>query len=121
MIQKDLNLEQEILMVLTLAEGKGLKTEKIARHVFNACNSMFNPLDYKDIYNYVSQFLQKSQKGPHPIVEKIGYGIYRINESAHDAKQYLLQFGRQETAEKTSGNEEPKDLSLSLFDIDSFS
>lgn len=116
-----MNYNQEILRVLAMAGHDGLKMEKIVRHVFNACNTMFNPLDYKDIYNYVSQFLQKSQKGPHPIVEKIGYGIYRINESAHDAKQYLLQFGRQETAEKTSGSEEPKDLSLSLFDIDSFS
>lgn len=57
-----MNFDQEILRILTLAGDGGLKTEKIARHVFNSCNSMFTPLNYKDVHSYVSQFLIKMRK-----------------------------------------------------------
>ena len=42
-----MNYDHEILAVLTRAGEKGLKLQYIARHVYNACNSMFTPLDYK--------------------------------------------------------------------------
>ena len=55
-----MNYDREILAVLTQAGEKGLKLEHIVRHVYNACNSMFTPLNYKDVYTYVSQYLVKS-------------------------------------------------------------
>ena len=59
-----MNLEQEILSVLVQAGSKGLKLEKIARHVYNSGNSIFHPLDYKMVYNFVSQYLMKNSKDP---------------------------------------------------------
>lgn len=109
-----MSYEKEILETLTLAGNKGLKLEKIARHVFNACNSMFNPLDYKDVYGYVSQFLIKCSKDEKSLVEKCGYGVYRLNLDAYEARQLLLEFTEDKSALPTK---EPNndDDSLSLF------
>ena len=108
-----MSYDQEILRTLTLAGEKGLKMEKIARHVFNACNSMFNPLDYKDVYAYVSQFLAKSSKNEKSLVEKCGYGVYRLNLGTSEARQLILQF----TDDKPIPTKEveAEDDSLSLF------
>lgn len=115
-----MNLEQEILRVLILAGDNGLKTEKIARHVFNACNSMFNPLEYKNVHYSVSQYLIKCSKDSSSVICKgKGHGIYRINFKAQIAQQLLLKF-RPHQDEQSDGS--PKtaadsdDLSLSLFD-----
>ena len=40
-----MKLEQEIFNVLVQAGSQGLKLEKIVRHVYNSCNSIFTPLD----------------------------------------------------------------------------
>ena len=44
--------DREIFKVLSEAGEQGLKTEKIAHHVFNACNSIFNP--NKDEQSFIS-------------------------------------------------------------------
>ena len=72
-----MNYDHEILAVLTQAGEKGLKLEHIVRHVYNACNSMFTPLNYKDVYAYVSLYLVKSSKLQGSCVQKAGYGVYR--------------------------------------------
>lgn len=112
-----MNYDQEILRTLTLAGNDGLKAEKIARHVFNACNSMFNPLNYKEVHAYVSQFLIKYAKDPLSIIEKgEGHGVYRLNFSTNRAQQLMLKFGAHEeekVKEEKEGTEE--DQSLSLF------
>lgn len=105
--------DDEILRILTEAGAKGLKTEKIARNVFNACNSMFNPLDYEDVHAYVTQYLLKNSKNPDSIIEKAEWGVYRINLWSKDASQLMLKF--------TDNTDEPEekapadDKSLSLF------
>lgn len=110
-----MNYDQEILRTLTLAGDGGLKAEKIARHVFNACNSMFNPLNYKDVHAYVSQFLIKCAKDPQSIIEKgEGHGVYRLNFSTNRAQQLMLKFGAHEE-EKEEKDKDDVDLSLSLF------
>ena len=92
-----MNYDQEILKFLTLAGDKGLKAEKIARHVFNACNSMFTPLDYKDVHAYVSQFLIKYAKDSTSVIEKgEGHGVYRLNLKSNKAQQLMLKFGAHE-------------------------
>ena len=59
-----MKLEQEIFNVLVQAGSQGLKLEKIVRHVYNSCNSIFTPLDYKYVYGFVSQYLIKNSKNP---------------------------------------------------------
>ncbi len=109
------NLEKEIYRVLTLAGKKGLKTDRIARHVFNSCNSMFIPLDYKEVHVYVSQFLIRKSKNKESWVEKgNGYGVYRLNARSEEARQFKLRFqdAAQEAGERMVQED---DRSLSLF------
>lgn len=103
-----------IQTVLAEAGNEGLSVQKISRHVFNASNSLFNPVNYDDVHAYVLQYLQRNSNNPNSIIERTSTrGIYRLNPTSADAQQLMLRF--QEPAQ-----EEPtkvyKDLSLSLFD-----
>ena len=110
-----MNYDQEILRTLTLAGDKGLKAEKIARHVFNACNSMFNPLNFKDVHAYVSQFLIKCAKDSSSIIEKgEGHGVYHLNFNTNKAQQLMLKFGAH-IEEPESEEPEAPTGELSLF------
>lgn len=42
-----MNYDSEILFVLTEAGEKGLSVKKIARHVFNNCNGLFDVVPLK--------------------------------------------------------------------------
>ncbi len=109
------NLEKEIFRVLTLAGKKGLKTDRIARHVFNSCNSMFSPLDYREVHVYVSQFLIRMSKDKESWVEKgDGHGVYRLNARSEETQQLQLRFeDAPQKVEERSVQE--NDMSLSLF------
>ena len=88
-----MKLEQEIFNVLVQAGSQGLKLEKIVRHVYNSCNSIFTPLDYRYVYGFVSQYLIKNSKNPSSIIEKgKGYGVYRINYKSSPMQQLMLDF-----------------------------
>ena len=100
-----MNYDHEILAVLTQAGEKGLKLEHIVRHVYNACNSMFTPLNYKDVYAYVSLYLVN--------------GVYRLNLATTEAQQLMLQFGSHPVQEEVS-EKRSVDSSLSLFGDDDF-
>lgn len=114
-----MNYDREILAVLTQAGEKGLKLEHIVRHVYNACNSMFTPLNYKDVYAYVSLYLVKSSKLQGSCVQKAGYGVYRLNLATTEAQQLMLQFGSHPVPEEVS-EKSSVDSSLSLFGDDDF-
>ena len=114
-----MNYDHEILAVLTRAGEKGLKLQYIARHVYNACNSMFTPLDYKDVYAYVSQYLAKSSKAGGSFVRKTSYGVYCLNLDTTEAQQLMLQFGAHSAQDDTLVKPS-SDYSLSLFDDDDF-
>lgn len=106
--------DKQILKILVEAGEAGLSVQKISRHVFNACNSLFNSIDYADVHDYVLQYLQRNSKNPNSIITRAdSRGIYRINPVSDDGQQLILQFSN------TPVEEEPKpteDLSLSLFD-----
>lgn len=75
------------------AGSNGLKMEKIARHVYNACNSIFTPLNYKDVHTYVTQYLTRCAKDPKSPIEKgKGYGVYHINYQSTAVQQLMLDF-----------------------------
>lgn len=85
--------DREIIRVLMEAGDRGLKTEKVALHVFNACNSMFNPLDFREVHTYVSRFLIRLSKKPASGVERcVPRGVYRL-QSASDADFLSVSFG----------------------------
>lgn len=107
-----MNLEQEIFRVLVAAGSNGLKMEKIARHVYNACNSIFTPLNYKDVYSYVAQYLIKCSKDPKSIIEKgKGYGVYHINYGASAVQQLMLDFSSSLSSEGDSVSKNVDDKS----------
>lgn len=111
-----MKLEREILNVLVQAGNQGLKLEKIVRHVYNACNSMFNPLDYKTLYSYVSQYLNKSSKDPNSVVAKgKGYAIYHINYKNAVVEQLMLDFSSSPEIKEKESEEKKNSLGPDLF------
>lgn len=106
--------ERKILRVLQEAGPKGLKAGKIARHVFNACNTMFEPVDFQDVHAAVCQYLrQQSKKAGGTVIRTDGWGVYRLNDRCREATQLLLDFSGKEAEEPARKAEE--DRSLSLF------
>lgn len=81
---------------------------------------MFNPLNYKDVHAYVSQFLIKSAKNPSNVIVKgEGYGVYRIDFKMQYAQQLILKFAPHplnESDTEEEADKSDKDMSLSLFD-----
>lgn len=116
-----MNFNQEILRVLVQAGSKGLKLENIARHVYNSCNSMFMPLNYKDVYNYVKQYLNKYAKDSSSLIEKSEkYGVYHLNFHSQLAQQYAIRFAAEldeqsSVSDKQEENVQDDGLSLTLF------
>jgi len=112
------NYDREILKVLTEAGSAGISVQKISRHVFNACNSLFAPIDYQSVHDYVLQFLQRNSKSVGSLIVRTEVrGIYKLNLENQEGQQLMLQFAEERAAE----DEESKDagasidLSLSLF------
>lgn len=82
--------------MLVEAGSEGLKTEKIARHVFNSCNSIFHPISYENVHVYVTQFLIDSCRHSDSVIEKTRWGVYRINIQVRGGQQLLLDFAPEE-------------------------
>ena len=125
-----MNYERVILQVLMKAGNKGLKLQKIVRHVYNECNSMFCVLDFQEVYASVYQYLSKNCKTSQSPVEKLSFGVYRLNRSARVVQQLQLSFHEDVTAtdslqiaQETSGqnlSETTEDQSLPLFGEEAF-
>ena len=108
-----LNYDQEILRILTFAGLEGLHVSKISKHVFNALNSFFLPLNPEDVHAYVSSYLLRQSKNPSSVVERIERGVYRLNPSSVETNQLMLQFRHEE--EQIEEFPTSHDESLSLF------
>ena len=93
------------MRILTEADSNGLSVKKIAKHVYNACNSLFAPISYDSVYKVVVQDLLRTEKR----------GTYRINTENPLSSQLLLQFKAHEEEEKNTIETE-KEMPLSLFD-----
>ena len=107
--------EREILRILIDAGSEGLSVHKISRHVFNACNSFFNPISLDTIHAYVSNYLLTQSKKPASLIEKTQQrGVYRLNMQLPESQQLRLQFLDEAEEEVRPTNE---DMSLPLFDF----
>ncbi len=115
-----MNLDQEIFKVLVEAGCQGLKIEKVARHVFNTCNTMFHPLQYEDVHAYVTQYLTKCAKNPKSVIEKCKrVGVYRINYQSDAMQQLMLNFSPAITLEEEKPNSQ-KEVDKTPFCADLF-
>ena len=108
--------EQEIFRVLTEAGEEGLAVQKIALHVYNACNSLFNPVRYEEVHAFVSRFLITKSRMPHSLIERTAYrGVYHLNFNLKETQQLVLQFKQETDADVEEPKAPPVDMSLSLF------
>lgn len=105
-----MDYKKETLRVLVEADEEGLTVKKIARHVFNACNSFFDPVPLSFIHRRVYYYLSYQADKDNPYIERVRKGRYRLNPNSKKAKQIKQMF-------KKEPQEEPRkvDLSLSLF------
>lgn len=111
--------DKEILQVLLEAGSEGISVQKISRHVFNACNSFFNPVDYNSVHEYVLQYLQKNSKLPTSLITRTSLrGVYCLNLANQQSQQLVLQF-KEHTGENdglsSSDLSDSMELSLPLF------
>lgn len=104
----------EIIRVLAEAGDDGLSVDKISRHVFNACNSLFHPIALQATHLYIKNYLQRSSKQPHSMIERTKKGYYRLNVEKEESRQLFLNFS--DNIDKDVSQRNLKDESLSLFD-----
>ena len=108
------NYDNTILKVLAEAGDTGMSVQKIARHVFNASNSFFEPVAYDDVRRYVQQYVLRNSKGTDALLLNNGQrGTYKINPNSAQSQQLMLMFSDDE--DEDTGKCDDKDLSLSLF------
>jgi len=109
--------DKEIIRILTEAGSKGLSVLKVARHVYNACNSLFNELDFAEVHAYVTQYLLRNSKNRESLIERTERrGTYRLNPHSQEALQLMLQFAEGPQTTDTDVSAVPGDTSLPLFD-----
>lgn len=85
--------EQEIFRVLSEAGEDGLAMQKIALHVFNACNSLFNPVSYEEVYAFVSRFLIAKSHSQASLIKRTALrGVYHLNFDLKETQQLVLKF-----------------------------
>lgn len=110
-----MSYDAAILQVLAEAGNDGLSVRKIAHHVLNACNSLFEPVEYTTVHAYVQQFLIRNSKTTNALVERTETrGKYRLNLNNVGNQQLMLQFCDEVEIEEEQ-NCPPEDQSLSLF------
>lgn len=105
--------ENSIMLVLAEAGERGICVKKLARHLFNASNSFFEPIAFDDVYKYVQSFVRRNSKGAEALLictERRGY--YRLNPNSVQYKQLILDFCDKDEENITRLID---DFSLSLF------
>lgn len=90
---QQMDYDKAIMTLLVEAGDKGLSVQKLSRHVYNACNTLFHPVSMSDVHQYVYNYLQRHTKGQHPMVCRTGQrGVYKLNSDNSECQQLLLQF-----------------------------
>lgn len=108
--------EQDVLKVLYEAGSDGLPIRKIARHVYNVNNSLFEEASYDDVYKAVLTIISKYKKNKNTAIESTGQrGHYRLNTSSNISRQLMLDFDKDADDMDTKQESTYTDLSLSLF------
>lgn len=88
-----MDYDKVILSVLAEAGDDGLRVAKIAKHVLNACNSLFAPLGYDEVHAYVLGFLRKESLRKGSAVKRMPRrGYYCIDRNSLSYRQCLLEF-----------------------------
>lgn len=108
-----MSYEKDIFTVLREAGPAGLSVKKIARHVFNAHNGLFESASESEISGAVQRYLAYHSKRPKDTIEKVSRGRYRLNMKSRCTKELMLKFSDDDCDNRPS--QPVKDQSLSLF------
>lgn len=114
-----MNYEQDIIRILEEAGQNGLPVIKIAKHVYNRRNGLFNTIIFDDVYKDILAYINKNNKSKYPLLKKTGrWGYYTLSDYTKTARLQTFNFDCE--YEETECNEKKdtdnKDLSLSLFE-----
>lgn len=111
--------DKQILQILTWAGERGISVQAIAKHVFNMNRTFFVSPDFKEIHDYVQQYLLRNSKQPQSLIERTERrGVYRLNlAGSEDARQLMLDFRDAKNESQKEEAKPQKDLSLNLFDF----
>lgn len=109
-----MNYDNEIVRILLEVGERGLSVTKISRHVFNACNTLFAPIDYDDVHQYVAKYLLKNSKDQYSLFTRNKRGVYCLNLRSEQTCQLLFDF-QDDNLQKDESKPDTGELSLSLF------
>lgn len=108
-----MSYDEEILRVLYEAGQEGLPVSKIVLHVYNACNSLFCPIELETVRKYVVSYVRRNTCGSYSLLTKASRrGRYCLNPCSRET-QWLQLFAQDSDAEQHGGSH--NDGSLSLF------
>lgn len=104
--------EQQVVELLAKAGNKGMTCKKLAKHLYNANNSLFETASLANIYRDLQAYLNKKAKMRVPYIEKTEqWGYYRLNEENLKAHEGWLADDKDEVSPK----EETKAIEASRF------
>lgn len=107
--------EQQIVELLAKAGNKGMTCKKLAKHLYNANNSLFEAASFDEIYRDLQVYLNKRVRYRHPYIEKTGeWGYYRLNEQK--LRETLGWIIEEENQFIEEDKKQVSDNSPSLFD-----
>lgn len=109
--------EQYITKILYEAGNDGLSVKKLAMHVYNLRNGLFENISYNDVYKDTAKYIKRNSKSDAGMIERAEkWGHYRIKKKKRNYIQLLLNF---ENAAEFCAEEKiaktTEDKSLSLF------
>lgn len=108
-----MSYDEEILRVLYEAGHEGLPVSKIVLHVYNACNSLFCPIDLETVRKYVVSYVRRNTCGSRSLLKKASRrGRYCLNPCSRET-EWLQLFAEENRTEQSNGGQ--NDGSLSLF------
>ncbi len=85
--------EDEIFNILLEADNNGLTIKKIARHVHHETDSLFERVDFREVYDDVRKIIYKESRNSCSFIERAPrHGYYRLNKNSGKYMQQMLQF-----------------------------
>ena len=97
--------------------ARGISTKKLAKHVYNHYCTLFFQPDFREVYRYVQQYLQRHSRSSQSIIERAEkWGHYRLNtRNSVAARQLIFGFSDKTEVEENKSEKPTVDLSLDLF------
>lgn len=107
-----MDYEKDIIVVLREAGEKGLPVRRVVRHVFNAHNSFFETTSKETVAGVVQRYLSYHSQYEDDTIEKVRFGIYRLNMKSARTRSLLRAIEGEENADS---GKPPVSQELSLF------